>query len=668
MSRKNLLGSRGKFLVGLIAVLLVAAGVYFIRGRDASSLLRPDAWSGAGSDGSGGSGSYTTAAGVLNHSAVLNEIRTWSVLQDVSVELQSSEGKPAVSIIQLRSQLDEQLVESAQGKRVYKYRLTQVDFQSTNAEGKPAMPPQDIEEVKRSLSAAVVVVRTDDERRELRFSASRGTSLESLNLVRSVILAGSVFLPREQRLSEWISQEADATGIFTLSNRVLNLKDGVAELEKEPKSIQMHASARTLNSEGDALAVLPGSLTRLTFDTKAGHVLKSEQRWTLRFRASGVYATTNILTRIEFVGKRSGEKDAGPGSDTVGQDVEQDLVSEAELEAASEEGLKRKVAAQKLAGETWESLRQRLQSSDFHKDGAARFQFLEQLSALMFLQPEICTAVADEMARLQKDDPNYASKMSLLAGAFSNQETPEAEAAIVALAQRMNSDADALLQIVPAMAAHRRPGEKIRDALLQQYENGVTEEVKSTSTLGLGTFAQRAQKSRPDLNQEAVARLARDFESTPSTLRKVTLSGALGNAGAQETFTSVKTIMGTTQEPALQRSAIYDLRFVADPSVDVWLQKLSTDKSSDGALVIQALRVMRMRAPVRGNLEAALAVARVADARTTVRVEALHAVAHHVVLDPEGVSASLGEFSRDSNPQVVQQVQQLLAKLPRSGQ
>jgi hypothetical protein len=286
----------------------------------------------------------------------------------------------------------------------------------------------------------------------------------------------------------------------------------------------------------------------------------------------------------------------------------------------------------------------------------------------MFLQPEICTAVADEMARLQKDDPNYASKMSLLAGAFSNQETPEAEAAIVALAQRMNSDADALLQIVPAMAAHRRPGEKIRDALLQQYENGVTEEVKSTSTLGLGTFAQRAQKSRPDLNQEAVARLARDFESTPSTLRKVTLSGALGNAGAQETFTSVKTIMGTTQEPALQRSAIYDLRFVADPSVDVWLQKLSTDKSSDGDLVIQALRVMRMRAPVRGNLEAALAVARVAEARTTVRVEALHAVAHHVVLDPEGVSASLGEFSRDSNPQIVQQVRQLLAKLPRAAQ
>ncbi|MEN9529706.1 MAG: hypothetical protein RI932_1579 [Pseudomonadota bacterium] len=663
MTRKNRLSLRGKFFVTASIVLVAAAGVFFTRGRDIAAPLNEPAVRGAQAGGSS-----TPESGLLNHSAVLNEIKTWAVLQDVSVELHSSSGKPAVSNIQLRSQLDEQLVEAALGKRAYRYRLTQVDFQSTNAEGKSAMAPQDIEEIERSLAAAVILVRTDDSRRELRFSAARGTALETLNLIRSVILSGSLFLPRQQQLVEWISQESDATGVFSLSNKLMSLKDGVAQIEKEPKAVQVHANARTLNAEGDALAVLPGSITRLTFDAQAGHVLKSEQRWTLRFQAAGVYATTNILTRLEFVGKRTATQSAAEAETTIEQATDQDFITEVELEALSEEGLKRKVAAQKSAGETWESLRLRLQSSDFHKDGAARFQFLEQLSALMYLQPEICVAVAEEMARLKKDDPNYASKLSLLAGAFSNQETPEAEAAIVALSQRVGGDADALMQIIPAMAAHRRPGEKTRDALLQQYENGISDEVKSTSTLALGTFAQRAQKNRPDLNQEAVSRLARDFDAAPSTSRKVTLAGALGNAGAQETFTSVKSLINSTQEPALQRSAVYDLRFVRDPAVDVWLQKLSTERGRDGDLVIQALRVMRARPPVRGNFEAATAIARIADARTTVRVEALHTIAHHVILSPEEVSATLTEFSRDSNPQIVQQARQLLAKLPKPAQ
>jgi len=663
VTRKNLLVSRGKILTGALVIFLLAAGVYFARSREASAPSSSSALSGVQT-----SETATTALGLLSHSATLNEVRTWSVLQDVSIELQSSEGKPAVSQIQLRSQLDEQLLEASQGKRLYRYHLKEVDFQSTNAQGQPAMAPQDIDAVKKSLSTAFVVVRTDELRRDLRFSASRGTSLESLNLIRSIVLAGSLFLPAQQQLSEWISQESDSTGVFTLTNRLVSLKNGVAEIEKEPKSVQAHSGSRALNAESDALAVLPSSLTRLTFDAQAGHVLKAEQRWTLRFQAAGVYATTNIFTRMEFVGKRSVAQNEGEVESSPEQPTTQDLMSEAELEAASEEGLKKKVAAQKLGGETWESLRQRLQSADFHKDGAARFQFLEQLSALMFLQPEICTAVAEEMAQLKKDDPHYASKLSLLAGAFSNQETPEAEAAIVALAQRMSNDTDALMQIIPAMAAHRRPGEKTRDALLQQYENGITDEVKSTSTLALGTFAQRAQKNRPDLNQEAVSRLARDFDAAPSTARKVTLSGALGNAGAQETLASVKTLMTSTQEPALQRSAIYDLRFVSDPSVDVWLQKISTDKGSDGDLVIQSLRVMRMRAPARGNLEAATAVARTSDSRATVRVEALHTIAHQVVLNPQEVNTTLSEFSRDTNPQIGRQAQQLLAKLPKSNQ
>jgi hypothetical protein len=655
---------RIKIFGAVVLVCVVALAVYFGR---ANPLAVPTRSGGTATETAGQA--VQTEVPLLVHSSRTGEIKSWSVLQDIAIELVNSGSKTTTTQMQLRGRLEEVLIEAGNGGRIYRYVLRDTEFQSTDAAGKPAMPESDLKSVEKALSDAVILVRTDHQRRDLRFSAVRGTSLETLNLMRSVIHAGTLYLPAQKDLTEWTSQETDSTGVFTLTNKLVSLSGGVAQIEKEPRMVRMPENSAVLNGQGDALAVLPASLSRVSFDAKAGHAVKTEQRWTLRFNAAGIYATTNILTRLEFIGTQTEAADRK--SLTRSADVVADaknFVTELEIESAGEENIKRKVAAQTLAGESWSSLRDRLKNSDFHKDGAARFQFLEQLSALMFLQPQICFEVADFIAGLKKDDPNYESQLSLLSGAFANQETPESESAIAALSQRMAQDEDALMQIIPAMGGHRRPSEKMRDALVKQYEGGISQAVKSASTLALGTFAKRAQKSRPDLTEETVARLKQDFDSAAQVERQVTLAGALGNTGTSEALPSVKTLMEKTNEPAFKRSAIYDLRFVPDAEVDAMLQRYSLDVQTDAELAIQALRVMRMRPPLRGSLDAALKIARGSETRATVRVEAMHAVAHHAALSPEEVAAALAEFGRDANPQIVQQAKQLLAKLPRAAE
>ncbi|NBX18502.1 MAG: hypothetical protein EBR09_14185 [Proteobacteria bacterium] len=654
---------RTKVFAGILIVTAVTLSVYLSRGNSLTVVTGKIV--GAGDEKSSPD---SAALPMMTHSSQTGEIKSWSVVQDVSVELFNSGSKSTTTQIHLRGTLDEELAEIAGGRRVYRYVLRDADFQSTDASGNPAMPEAEVKGVEKALSDAVVLVRTDDQRRELRFSAARGTSLETLNLLRSVIYSGSVYLPASKKLTEWTSQETDSTGVFTLNNKLTAMSGETATIEKEPRMVRMPESSAAMNGQGDAVAVLPASLTRVTFDAKAGHLLKAEQRWTLRFSAAGIYATTNILTRLEFIGRQPAtarSKDKNP--EFAGAAGGQDFVTELELESASDQNIKRKVAAQTLAGESWNSLREKLRDAELHKDGSARFNLLEQLSALMFLQPEICFEVAGFIAGLKKEDPLYASQLSLLSGAFANQETPEAETAIAGLSQSMSQDEEALMQIIPAMGSHRRPSEKMRDALLKQYEGGISQAVKSTSTLALGTFANRAQKARPDLTDEAVSRLKQDFDAAPQVDRQVNISGALGNAGAKETLPSVKTLMEKTKDPAFQRSALYDLRFVADPEVDSLLQRLSLDPQTEPDLVIQSFRIMRMRPPVRGNFDAALKTARAANARTTVRVEAIHAVSHHAALSPAEVAEALAEFGRDSNPQVVQQAKQLAVKLPRTG-
>ncbi|NBO37405.1 hypothetical protein EBU99_02350 [bacterium] len=604
---------------------------------------------------------------LLVHAHSTHELRTYAVVQDLSVELLPSAGRPTVSEIHLRAQLDEQVLSVKETEVLYRYKFHDVTFQSTDARGNPALSSNDATAIAQSLSAQSVLLRTDRVHRVVRLSAPRGMTLETLNLYRSVLLSRFVYLPPEKQLSEWASEELDSTGVFTLNNKLIALNNGVANIEKEPRTVRINpADLRERNAE-QVVAVLPGSLTRMSFDVAAGLVVKSEQRWTLRLQAAGIQATNNLRTQIEFVGKRSAQaSDSDVQINDAGDPAATAYMSDFELEANHGSSLRRKVAAQKLAGETWDSLRARLNATDFHRDGAARFQFLEQLSALMILQPESATVVAEEIARLNKNDPDYSSKLALLAGAFSNQDSPESEAAMVELARRMKDDPQALMQLIPAMAAHHNPSERSRDQLVELYENGTTPDVKATATLALGTFASRALRARPELAREVVARIKTDFDATQSVERKVTLSGALGNSGAQEALPSVKEVMGKTTAPALQKSAIYDLRFVNDPAVDVYLQKIALDSSIEPELVIQSLRVMRMRAPLRASLDAALTLSRSSSERATVRSEALYTIAQHAPLAAEEVRSALVQTAREGNSQLAQQAQQLLAKLPKA--
>ncbi|NBW83183.1 hypothetical protein EBR21_15645, partial [bacterium] len=488
-----------------------------------------------------------------------DEVRTFAVVQDLSVELNPAQGQTTVSHIHLRGQYDEQLISAAGDKLTYRFNFHDAQFESTDAEGRSALPPEEVNNIVQSVVASTLILKTDALRSNISWSVSRQTSLETLNLLRSVLLSGSVFLPAARELNEWTGTEEDSTGIFTLNHKLLSLVDGKAQIEKEPRMVRVADDfAATNPAAQQTVVVLPSSTTKIEFDSKAGHLLKSDQRWSLRAQVAGMLATTNVRTQIDFQGKRTATDNdkkivAASGQTQSNNDG---FVSEFELQAAHSTSLKRKVAAQKLAGENWVSLRSLLMSTEFHKDGAARARFFEQLSALLYLQPELCTTVADEIVKLEKQDPDYKSKLSLLAGVFSVQETPEAEAAIVALAERMKDDSSALMQVIPAMAAHRNPSERTRDALMQSYTQAVDDGVKSTATLALGTFASRARSNRPDLTRETVERLKQDFDTSSAINKKVTISGALGNVGATEAMESVKTLFAASQDPSLKRAAI----------------------------------------------------------------------------------------------------------------
>lgn len=612
------------------------------------------------------------AEALLKHSRATDEVRTFGMEQELTVEMSPAQGPSSVSNILVRGQFDEQLVSTTGGTFTYRFDFRDVQFESAHTQGQSALPEEEVKRIAQSLNQTILILKTDSAHSRASWSVSQGTSLESFNLLRSVVLSGFLFLPAEKELNEWLSTEEDSTGLFTQTNRLVSFADGKAKIEKEPKTVRVVSSAETetaLNS-GEAnlqtVVVLPSSVTRIDFDATAGHLIQSEQRWSLRAQAAGLMATTNVRTRIDFISKRKSKAqvqksdlNATENNSSSGQTFQ----SEYELLSAHSASLKKKVAAQKLAGENWATLRSRFTSPDFHKDGAARAQFFEQLSALLLLQPEMCTTVAEEIAQLSKNDPDYKSKLSLLAGVFTTQDSAEAEAALVALADRLKDDVPALMQVVPAMAAHRNPSERTRDALLNFYTSSTDEGVKSTATLAMGTFAYRAQNSRPDLTRETVERLKQDFDSAPSIDKKVTLSGALGNVGAGETFESVKTLFTASQDVSLKRSALFDLRFVNDPDVDSFLNQIAADDTVDPDLLVQSMRVMRMRPPLKMHLQSSLGHFRNKSARATVRSEALSTIAHMIPVEPNDVRTALTEATKDENTQIAKQAEQILAKL-----
>jgi hypothetical protein len=651
-----------KVLIASVVALVAGLGVY-LNTRPASPGSMPSDESLAGTKSA--VDKIAREQALLKYSLNTEEVRTFGVVQDMSVELSPAQGQTTVSRIHLRGQYDEQLVSAVDDKLTYRFKFRDAQFESTDSEGRSALPPEEVNNIVQSVVGSTLIIKTDVLRSNMSWSVSRQTSLETLNLLRSILLSGSVFLPAAKELKEWTGTEEDSTGIFTLNHKLLSLVDGKALIEKEPRMVRVPDDFTSANpSAQQSVVVLPSSTTKIEFDAKAGHLLKSEQRWSLRAQAAGLLATTNVRTQIDFQGKRAATDDDKKIVTAAGEATSNNegFVSEFELQAAHSTSLKRKVAAQKLAGENWASLRSLLMSPEFHKDGEARARFFEQLSALLLLQPELCTTVAEEIAKLDKQDPDYKSKLSLLAGVFSSQETPEAEAAMVALAEKMKEDSAALMQVIPAMAAHRNPSERTRDALMQSYTQAVDEGVKSTATLALGTFASRARNNRPDLTRETVERLKQDFDSSPAINKKVTLSGALGNVGANEALESVKTLFAASQDSSLKRSAIYDLRFVNDPQVDTFLQQVVLDAAGDPELVVQGVRVMRMRPPLKMHLQTATGLFLSKTTRATLRSEALYTISYLSPVAPEEVQKLLQEAAKDANPQIAKQAEQLLAR------
>jgi len=652
-----------------LVIAVVAAGVGFgvyltnprtggssDAGRSPTALLKTAAGGGA-----------QQGNGLLKYTLSESEIRSFAVEQDLLVELKPSPDQSTLSQIHVRGQMDERLVRVQGRQLTYRYTFSQMSFESLGQQGQSALPASEAQRISAALNAGVVLLRTDPERSTLNWSINQSASPETLNLLRSIILAGSVFLPNAD-LSEWTGSEEDSTGVFTVSHRLVSLADGKAQILKEPRLLRIPPEAGMTGNDAQTAIILPDSTTKIDFDAKAGHLLKAEQRWALRVHAGGLVAITNMRTSLTFTGKREATKqdEVRVGSAQGQSSGEETYLSEYEMQAVHSTSLKKKVAAQKLGEENWESLRARFMSSDFHKDGEARAKFLEQLSALLYLQPELCTKVAAEISQLSKSDPDYKSKLSLLAGVFASQETPEAEAALVALAATMKNDSDAQMQILPAIGAHRKPSERTRDALIEAYTAGADEGVRSTAALALGTFASRARASRPELSREAIDKLKQDFDSTPSLDNKVTLSGALGNAGTREAMESVKVLFERSQDASMKRAAIFDLRFVDDDAADSFLEKTALDASTDRELVIQCLRVMRMRPPQKRHFKTAVELFRAQSSAPTMRTEALYTLSYLFPAAPQEVTELLEEATKDKNLQIAKQAEQLLARKPKT--
>lgn len=652
-----------KIVLAALVCFVVGLAMYF--GRTSGKQPSETDASAANSNQSANQ-SALQANGLLKHSIEIGVVRSYTFIQELSVELSSEQGQTTTSQIQVRGQLDEQLM-AIQGRQLsYRFKFANVRFESNDERGQPTMPPAETEAISKALGDSTLLLKTDAQRSALSWSVDKSTTLESLNLLRGVVLSASLFLPDSRELSEWTASEEDSTGVFTHTFRLKSFADGKAVIEKEPRMVRIQSDGTQGGAGQQLVVILPSSITKVDFDAAAGHVLKSDQRWAMRAQTAGIFATTQLRTEVVFQNKR-------PASDQERQFVQgaaggssQEFVSEFELAAAHAVSTKRKVAAQKLNGETWLSLRERFMAADFHKDGAARAQFFEQLSALLYLQPELCTSVAEEIAKLDKNDPDYKSKLALLSGVFSSQETPEAEAAMAALAERLKDDSVALMQVIPALAAHRNPSERTRDVLMQTYTSAVDEGVKSTATLALGTFASRARSGRPELTRETVDRLKQDFDSTSAESRKVTISGALGNAGATEALDSVKVLYAQSPDASLKRSAIYDLRYVDHPDADTFLQKIAGDSGADPELVIQGVRVMRMRPPQKMHLQACVAIFRAPSSRPSLRTEALYTIAYLAPVAPDEVRKILNEATSDANAQIAKQAEQLLARQPQA--
>lgn len=607
-------------------------------------------------------------AALLKYSLTTEEIRTFAVDQEITVELKPSEAPTTFSRIHLRAQLDEQLVSVAAPDLLYRYDFHDVQFESTHADGQSAMPAEEVNGVIQSLTTSPLILKTNANRTAASWSVPRQTKLETFNLMRSVVLSGSLPLPANNEIKEWTGSEEDSTGLLSLSHKLISYVEGKATIEKEPLTVRVSSELPTIvqspQSSQHAVVILPSSITKIEFDGRAGHLLKSDQRWSLRAQAAGLLATTHVRTQIDFLSKRAANEQnkqrTGSSADPSAQDG--GFVSEHELQTAHSHSLKRKVAAQKVGHENWLSLRRQLTSSDFHRDGAARARFFEQLSALLYLQPELSTTVAHEIASLNPEDPNYMSQLALLSGVFSMQESPEAEAALAALAERLKDSPKALQQVIPALAAHRKPSERARDALLHYYTQTTDDEIRSTATLALGTFASHARNGRPDLTRETVERLKDDFDRTSSTRKRATLSGALGNVGASEALESARTLFTSAQDVSVKRSALYDLRFISDPAADAFLERIVLDSATEPELVVQGIRVMRMRPPLKTHLQSSTALFRSPTAQATVRSEALYTIAYLFPVAPEDVQKLLEEASADKNTQIAQQAKQLLAR------
>lgn len=650
------------FLASLVC-FVVGLAVYF--GRTSGRLPSETDASVADTNRSS-SQSSLQANGLLKHSLEIGVVRSYTFTQELSVELSPQQGQTTTSKIQVRGQMNEQLM-SIQGRQLnYRYKFADVQFESIDERGQPAMPPAETEAISKALDESTLLLKTDAQRSVLSWSVDKSTTLESLNLLRGIVLSASLYLPDSRELGEWNASEEDSTGVFTHTLRLKSFIDGKAVIEKEPRMVRVQGEGTQGGAGQQLVVILPSSITKLDFDGASGHVLKSDQRWAMRAQTAAIFATTQLRTEVVFQSQRRASDQERRFVHGSSGESPQDFVSEFELAAAHAVSLKRKVAAQKLNGETWLSLRERFMSADFHKDGAARAQFFEQLSALLYLQPELCTSVAEEIAKLDKNDPDYKSKLALLAGVFSSQETPEAEATMAALAERLNDDSVALMQVIPALAAHRNPSERTRDVLMQTYTSAVDEGVKSTATLALGTFASRARAGRPELTRETVDRLKQDFDSASAESRKVTISGALGNAGATEALDSVKALYAQSPDASLKRSAIYDLRYVDHPDADAFLQKIAADSGADPELVIQGVRVMRMRPPQKMHLQSCMAIFRAPSSRPSLRTEALYTIAYLAPVAPDEVRKILSEATSDANAQIAKQAEQLLARQPQS--
>jgi len=182
---------------------------------------------------------------------------------------------------------------------------------------------------------------------------------------------------------------------------------------------------------------------------------------------------------------------------------------------------------------------------------------------------------------------------SLLVSALSSASSPEAQSALVELANAKTTEPALRTQVLAALARTPRPDRKSIDAMKALLKDDPFSE---EGLLSLGTFSRRLRDAGSiDQANELGALLVNRLKAARFLSDRLTALRAITNSGYAPALPEVVPYL-TDGEPAVRAAAVVALQSMNDPKVDdIIAQRMQSDSASD--VRISALGAAKVREP-----------------------------------------------------------------------